>query len=305
LRVASVIEDQAKLARRYGIGGFCFYYYWFAGKRLLEMPLNRMLETGRPDFPFCLCWANENWTRRWDGQDREILVAQAHSDQDDVNVIRDLIRYMRHVNYIRIRGRPLLLVYRVTQFPNFARTASVWRDVCRREGLGEIYLALVESFELVHSTPDPAVFGCDASVEFPPHGLAKPVATPEPKLNAEFDGRVCDYRELVVTYCLRDEPSFIRFRSVVPGWDNTARRQNHSFSFDLATPGAFQAWAEFVIDRTRALRSSDERIIFVNAWNEWAEGAYLEPDQRFGHSYLEALKNALDASIFARTYALD
>jgi GT2 family glycosyltransferase/SAM-dependent methyltransferase len=300
LRVASVMEEQAALARRYGIAGFCYYYYWFAGKRLLEMPLGRMLETGRPDFPFCICWANENWTRRWDGQDDEILVAQAHSDQDDADVIRDLIRYMRRDNYIRVRGRPLLLVYRVTQFPDFARTASVWRDICRREGVGEIYLALVESFDLVHSATDPATFGCDASVEFPPHGLANPVAPPGPVLNAAFDGKVCDYRDLAVAYCLREDPPYIRFRSVVPGWDNTARRQDHSFCFDRATPGAFQAWAEIVLEQTRALRSGDERIVFVNAWNEWAEGAYLEPDARFGHTFLEALRNARDAAFLKR-----
>jgi len=151
LRLTEVMEQQAALARRYGIEGFCFYYYWFDGKRLLDRPIEQMLETGKPDFPFCLCWANENWTRRWDGQEHEILMAQSHSDEDDTAVILDLIRYFRDQRYIRVDGRPLILVYRITLFPDFAATAARWRAVCREQGIGEIYIAMVESFELVHA----------------------------------------------------------------------------------------------------------------------------------------------------------
>jgi len=115
---------------------------------MLELPIERLLTTNRPDVPFCLCWANENWTRRWDGQDNEVLMAQYHSYEDDEGVIQDLIRFMRHPNYIRVNGRPLLLVYRVALFPDFARTAEHWRATCRRVGLGEIYLAFVESFDM-------------------------------------------------------------------------------------------------------------------------------------------------------------
>jgi GT2 family glycosyltransferase/2-polyprenyl-3-methyl-5-hydroxy-6-metoxy-1,4-benzoquinol methylase len=177
LRLPEILAQQAALAKQYGVGGFCFYYYWFDGKRLLEQPIEQMLKSKEPDFPFCLCWANENWTRRWDGLENDVLMAQAHSPEDDVAVINDLIRYFKDARYIRIDGRPLLLVYRVALFPNFIETAARWRDTCRAAGIGEIYLTSVESFDGVNGNRDPATFGCDAAVEFPPHGMgeAKPV----------------------------------------------------------------------------------------------------------------------------------
>ncbi|GAA0701444.1 glycoside hydrolase family 99-like domain-containing protein [Dyella marensis] len=300
LRLPEVLEKQAELARRYGIGGFCFYYYWFAGHRLLERPIEQMLATSKPDFPFCLCWANENWTRRWDGQEHELLMAQKHSDEDDLAVIHDLMRYFRQSNYIRIHGKPLILVYRTTLFPDFARTASLWREVCRKEGIGEIYIAQVESFELATSGATPEQFGCDASVEFPPQGMAEPIALPGQQLNPDFQGAVADYRDIAVKYATRELPPYKRFMGVMPGWDNTARRQHNSYCFDAATPGAFQAWLETTVERTKQQFSGDERIVFINAWNEWAEGAYLEPDRRFGHSFLQAHANALDADKLAR-----
>jgi GT2 family glycosyltransferase/2-polyprenyl-3-methyl-5-hydroxy-6-metoxy-1,4-benzoquinol methylase len=300
LRLTEVMEKQAELARRYGVGGFCFYYYWFAGKRLLERPIEKMLETGKPDFPFCLCWANENWTRRWDGQENEILMAQNHSDQDDLAVIHDLMRYFRSPNYIRIDDKPLILVYRITLFPDFARTASIWREECRRAGMGEIYIAQVESFELAAAGKNPKDMGCDAAVEFPPQGMAQPIDLNAPLLNPQFQGAVADYRDIAVRYATRELPAYKRFMGVMPGWDNTARRQDNSYSFTEATPGSFQAWMETTVARTKQQFSGDERLVFINAWNEWAEGTYLEPDRRFGHTFLEAHRNALDADYLAR-----
>lgn len=294
LRVTETMEKQAALARRYGLGGFCYYYYWFAGRRLLERPIENMLLSSRPEFPFCLCWANENWTRRWDGQEHDVLMAQKHSDEDDVDVIRDLIRYFRNPNYIRINGKPLILVYRVTLFPDFARTSALWRQICRDEDIGDIYIAQVESFELASAGGDLERFGCDAAVEFPPQGLAEPYPVTAPLLNPNFQGAVADYRDIAVRYATRELPAYKRFLGVMPGWDNTPRRQNNSYSFENASPGAFQAWLETAITRTKQQHCGDERLIFVNAWNEWAEGAYLEPDRRFGHSFLEALRHARD-----------
>jgi GT2 family glycosyltransferase len=300
LRLPEILQKQAELARRYGIGGFCYYYYWFAGHRLLERPIEQMLATGKPDFPFCLCWANENWTRRWDGQEHEILMGQQHSDDDDLAVIHDLIRYFRSSNYIRIDGKPLILVYRITLFPDFARTAALWREVCRKEGIGEIYIAQVESFELVSSGIHPSQMGCDAAVEFPPQGMARPIQIDSPLLNKEFGGAVADYRDIAVTYATRELAPYKRFMGVMAGWDNTARRQNNSYCFQNATPGAFQAWMEATIQRTKQQSSGDERLVFINAWNEWAEGTYLEPDRRFGHSFLQAHANAMDADYLMR-----
>lgn len=300
LRVSDIMQQQADLAKRYGIHGFCFYYYWFGGKRLLDLPIENMLTSGKPEMPFCLCWANENWTRRWDGQDHEVLMAQAHSSEDDIAIIQDLIRYFRDPRYIQIDGRPFILVYRVTLFPDFAATVARWREVCREQGIGEIYVAMVESMELTNSNKHPQEFGCDAAVEFPPQGMANPIAPSGKVVNPEFTGSVADYRDIAVRYATRDFPGYTRFKGVMPGWDNTARRQNNGFCFEQATPGAFQAWLEETVDQTRQQHYGDERLVFVNAWNEWAEGAYLEPDRRFGHSYLEAVKGALESSKLLR-----
>ncbi|MGE0800689.1 MAG: glycoside hydrolase family 99-like domain-containing protein [Lautropia sp.] len=306
LRLESVMADQAALAARYGIHGFCFYYYWFDGKRLLERPIERMLASREPSFPYCLCWANENWTRRWDGNDQQILIAQNHSDADDLRVIHDLMRHFRNPDYIRVRGKPLILVYRVTLFPDFNRTAEIWRQACRDQGIGEIHLVLVETFELVTAGRPPSEFGCDAAVEFPPLEMGVAGTPGSAVLNPAFRGAVDDYRDLAVRFATRPNPGYPRYRGVMPGWDNTARQQDRSFCAHRATPGAFQAWAEAAIADTKRQFSGDERLVFVNAWNEWAEGAYLEPDRRFGHTYLEAVRNAKEASRLNRgsDYAL-
>jgi GT2 family glycosyltransferase len=295
LRVVDVMDQQAELARRYGIHGFCYFYYWFGGRRILDMPLERMLAENRPDFPFCLSWANENWTRRWDGQEQDVLLGQQHSNDDDIAVMRDLMRYFRHANYIRINGKPLLLVYRINLFPDIRRTISIWRDLCRKEGIGEIYLAFVESFEQAQAFENPKNYGFDASVEYPPHGMASPVETPGELYNPDYTGTVHDYQDVIMKYLRQDLPPYMRFRGVMPSWDNTPRRQNHAAVFHGANPGAYQAWLQTVIAQTREQNFGDERMVFINAWNEWAEGAYLEPDRLFGHGYLEATKHAREA----------
>jgi FkbM family methyltransferase len=295
LRLPEVMQQQAALARRYGIHGFCYYYYWFGGRRLLEQPIEKMLETGKPDMPFCLCWANENWTRRWDGQDQDVLIEQHYSAEDDIAVINDLLRFFRDPRYIRIDGCPLILVYRVTLFPDFAVTVARWREVCKQHGLGDIYVAMVESMELVHANKNPQEYGCNAAVEFPPLEMANRKTPSGAILNSEFHGGVADYRDIAIQFATREFPGYTRFKGVMPGWDNTARRQNNGFCFEHATPGTFQAWLEESIEQTRQQHYGDERLVFINAWNEWAEGAYLEPDKRFGHSYLEAVRNAVEA----------
>ncbi|MFN8626314.1 MAG: glycoside hydrolase family 99-like domain-containing protein [Candidatus Binatia bacterium] len=295
LRVPEVMDTQAELAREYGIYGFCYFYYWFAGKRLMEMPVDRILATGRPQFPFCLAWANENWTRRWDGNQAasDAIMVQEHSDDDDRAVIRDLMRYMRHPQYIRIDGKPILLVYRINLFPHIARTAAIWRDTCRREGLGEIYLVRVESFEHAVSAEPPATHGFDAAVEYLPHHRSAPLATPVHLFNKNFRGVIHDYEELVLQSVGYKEARYTHFRGVMPSWDNTPRQQDDGVIFARSSPGAYQAWLEAAIQYTHEQNVGDERLVFINAWNEWAEGAHLEPDRKFGRAYLEATRNAL------------
>lgn len=292
LRVREVMDKQWDLASKYGIDGFCYYYYWFDGHRLLDHPLERLLDSASPAHPFCLCWANENWTRRWDGQDQEVLMAQRHSPDDDIGVIRDLARYMRHPSYIRVRGKPLILVYRTDLFPDFSETARRWRAEGLRLGLGDIYIAMVESFQLAATNVPPSYYGCDAAVEFPAHYVPEVRPPSGAMLNPEFHGSVADYDEAALRIATRESPGYTRFRTVMPGWDNTARRPNNGFILEDPTPGALQAWMETAIRETKRDLQGDERLVFINAWNEWAEGAYLEPDHRFGHGFLEAVRNA-------------
>ncbi len=296
LRVPDVMEQQAELARRYGITGFCYYYYWFDGKRLLEHPLERMLATGHPDLPFCLCWANENWTRRWDGKEDDVLLGQTYSDEHSVEIAADFTRYFRSNSYIRIDGKPLILIYRIKELPNPCRVMATWRNYCREAGIGEICIAMVESFDLSARPEDPAQYGCDITVEFPAHGMVRDAAMQVETVNSEWTGSVHDYRELARAFMQRVEPGFTRLRSVLVGWDNTPRHPDRSLILENATPGAFQAWLEWTYLRTLEQNFGDERIVFINAWNEWCEGSYLEPDRRFGHAYLQAVRNALEAS---------
>jgi GT2 family glycosyltransferase len=294
LRLRESYLHQVELAERYGIHGLCIYYYWFAGKRLLERPLERLLEDPSLTFPFCVAWANENWTRAWDGREAEVLLGQAHDDADDRRVIHDLMRYFDHPSYIRINGRPVFLVYRVSLFPNIRRTVDIWRNECRRRGK-DVYLVMVESCEQAGQPTSPFSLGFDASVEFPPHEIGTSIPVPGPLTNPSFRGTVYDYEKAALAYMARPQPGYTRFRTVMPGWDNTARRQDTSDVFVGSSPGAYQAWLEWVLRQTREHNAGDERIVFINAWNEWAEANYLEPDTRWGHAYLEATKSALQA----------
>lgn len=295
-----IMLNQFELATKYGIDGFCFYYYWFAGKRLLEMPVDKMISNPKFNFPFCICWANENWSRRWDGRDQEILIAQDHSLNDDNAVIHDMLKYLSHENYIRVNGKPLLLIYRVDLFPNFHETSSLWRQIAHQEGLGELYIIMVESHDLVHKNINPEMFGCDASLEFPPLNMGESYKGKIKLKNKKFKGSIMDYKKTALRYCLRNNPGYKRYRGIMPDWDNTPRRQNNSVAFVNSSPEIFQVWLEFILDQTRKNFHGDERMIFINAWNEWAEGAYLEPDNSTGYGYLEAVLNAKEVEYFLK-----
>jgi lipopolysaccharide biosynthesis protein len=290
LRVSETREQQAELAREYGVHGFCYYHYWFGGKRLLHRPFDEVLSSGRPDFPFCICWANENWTRRWDGLESEILIAQNHSDEDDRNFIRSLFPAFRDHRYIRVNGKPLLIVYRAGILPDAARTLEIWREECLRSGMGEIYLCATLSFGLT----DPRPYGFDAAVEFPPLGMIM-----EDKkhllrnLSVEFKGQVYDYLEAAMQMINKPAADYTLFKAAIPSWDNTPRRQHHGHIFYNASPEVYEYWLGKIIEQTITRNQGDERLVFVNAWNEWGEGAHLEPDRKFGHEYLAATRRAL------------
>jgi glycosyltransferase involved in cell wall biosynthesis len=291
LRFAETREAQARLAAEHGIYGFAYYHYWFGGKKVLDRPLREVLASHRPDFPFCVCFANENWTRRWDGKDEDVLLAQEHSPEDDLAFIRDLLPVLRDDRYIRIDGRPLVLVYRPSLFPNPKRTAALWRAECVAAGIGDPYLAYLQSF----SIDDPASYGFDAAIEFPPLGfpITNAAATVE-DLVPDFSGGIFDYEDMRDAAARRPEPAYTLFRGVMPSWDNTARRGAASSSFINAAPEGYRSWLTEACAWTMRCHPPAERLVFVNAWNEWGEGCHLEPDLRHGRLYLEATRDVAE-----------
>ncbi len=290
LRVVDTMRKQAELARHYGLAGFCMYYYWFGGHRLLDLPQRQILENPDLDFPFCLCWANENWTRRWDGQEADVLMAQKYSPEDDIAMITDLSPSFADKRYIRIDGKPVFLVYQPTHLPTLRDTVQRWRQHCRENGVGELYLVAVESFKLI----DPQEFGFDATCEFPPHQASLPPVNHEVEfINDRFEGRIYDYAHMAEFFTSRPEPKHVRMSGITTAWDNEARKPGKGNIFINTSPENYASWLEIAAARTATSNSGDERVLFVNAWNEWAEGTYLEPDRRFGYAYLHATANVL------------
>ncbi len=298
--IRSVQRGQVELAKLYGVGGFCFYFYWFDGKRLLETPIGNYLQDKNLDLPFCLCWANENWTRRWDGREKDILIAQNHSAQDDLAFIEHISMYLRDPRYIRICGKPLLLVYRPNLLPSAMETGQRWRAWCRSAGLGEIYLAYTQSFERI----DPAIYGFDAAIEFHPNMKAKSFELPNlsenvTRLHEDFACEVLDWRSFVAESRNYPSQDYKLFRAVCPSWDNTARKRNSSRILVNNSPRGYHEWLlNAISDTCERFQNRDERLIFVNAWNEWGEGAHLEPDGRYGYAHLEATRLALSDAAY-------
>lgn len=296
LRVAETRREQAELARRYGIHAFCYYYYWFDGRRILERPLNEVLTSGEPDFPFCICWANENWTRRWDGLEDDILLRQSYSADSSRRFIRDVIPILQDPRYLRYDGKPVLIVYRVREIPDIEETLRIWRQECRAAQVGEIHIAGVRFWDIVNVQS----LGFDAAIDFPPHHVAvRKTDRTVRGLVPNFSGLIYDYEHVVKSNLESrghgyDEPSH---RGVMLAWDNTPRRGTAAHVAHGATPALYQQWLRGVIDQEMQFNRAPESIIFINAWNEWAEGANLEPDDQFGSGFLEATQAALSESV--------
>lgn len=295
LNEQEVFERQVKLARSAGIHGFCFYYYWFGGKVLLDLPVRRITESGAPDFPFCLCWANENWTRRWDGKADDILIAQQHSPADDLAFIARVESILTHRNYIRVEGKPMLLVYRPSLLPEPAATIDRWRSYFRKRGRGELHLVMVRSFS---ERAVPQDYGFDAAVQFPPHYHSSDVSAVVKREHPHFRGLIYDYLELRCQAIdeFRNRPrGETLYPAVMPSWDNTARQGAKATVWVNASPEAYRAWLKQIGHLLRSTAEAPQRLLFINAWNEWAEGCHLEPDERFRYAWLNATALALAA----------
>jgi lipopolysaccharide biosynthesis protein len=295
LRLPETRERQAELAHEHGVHGFCYYYYWFSGRRILDKPLNDVLKSGKPDFPFCICWANENWTRDWDGGDKDILLAQNYDPSECRAFIKDVIPVLSDDRYIRVSGKPLLLVYRVDLIPDIKMAVGIWRREAERAGLGGVYLAAVQFWGI----DDPRPYGFDAAVEFPPHNyFGEQTAL---NYSITFDAPDCqswcyDYEKAVRKGLNRPDPDYVLFRGAAPSWDNTARRQNSAHLFVNSSPAAFGYWLQELVAKAR-MSPKNERLVFINAWNEWGEGCHLEPDLKYGRAFLEEVREAVSPRV--------
>ncbi len=289
-----VLRRQAKLARKHGIYGFCFYHYWFSGKRLLEKPVDLLLQHSEIDIKFCLCWANENWTRTWDGLHRNVLVEQKHLPDDAVNFIVDLRRYLEDPRYIRIDGKPVILIYKPHIIPNAKEVFSTWREWWRENTGGELEIWCNRT-DFEDTTCRELTGAIDAVVEFPPHVVPYEV---DPDLIAPgAKGHFYDYQNLVADIVggteRTENPSISFYRSVMLGWDNSPRRKDgwsvwYGFSLEV-----YYRWLRFVVAYSRSRFPVDRRFVFINAWNEWAEGTYLEPDRKYGYASINTTSRAL------------
>lgn len=292
LRLPESVNAQFELAGKYGIDAFCYYYYWFDGKRILDRPLQDLVDGKTGPFPFCICWANEDWTRSWDGQSGEILIAQNHTPESDFRFIQDVAPLLRHPDYVRLEGKPVLLIYRANKLAEPKKTAKAWRDWCRSEGIGEIHLCAVQSFGF----DDPRPLGFDAAVEFPPHSVhEKYPATkyyediPNVPLTVErFTGRVFNYQTYADAFINRPREPYRLHRGCFLAWDNTARRGKTAHIYNNFSIGKYRQWLAH--SASIGAKANSDSLMFINAWNEWAEGTVLEPDSFYGYGLLEATR---------------
>lgn len=288
LRVPEVREQQAALALGHGIDAFCYYHYWFEGQRPLSQIIDDVLEHDTPAMPFCLAWANENWSRHWDASENEILLRQTYSAEDDVLHGQYLLEVLKHPRYLKVNGRPILFIYRAQSLPDSRGTLDRWRAMWREGGVGEVEIV---TFDTHGAMEDPAVYGSDSAAQFLPHGVHLTVPEIQPD-GCHVGNHVVDYDTVVDHYLQADRPEWTRYECVLPAWDNTPRRgDGKSLLLHGSTPEGYARWLSGAVER-----AGEYGVVLINAWNEWAEGAYLEPDMEFGDAYLRATAEVLGAS---------
>jgi lipopolysaccharide biosynthesis protein len=288
LRDPEIRARQAELARDHGIDAFCYYHYWFDSKRLLERPFDEVLDRGEPDLPFALCWANEPWSRRWDGSEDEILQAQTYTLEDDLTHIRALLPALADPRALTVEGKPLLIIYQGHALPDPGATVDVWQNEVVRVGLPGLHLMTVETgFD---EGWDATAVGFDAKVRFQPQFSVLRRA-PSRDVPEHPTLRVFDYDTAWPVLDELPDVPYPTCETVFPAWDNTPRRGDGGWVLHDPTPEAYGRWLVRAVERARR-RPPAQRLVFINAWNEWAEGAYLEPDERHGRAYLEATRAA-------------
>lgn len=311
------IRWQIALAKQHGIFGFCHYHYWFDGKQLLETPTNIVLENKDLDLPFCLSWANETWSRRWEGRDYDILVQQSHPPvKASWKKHYDyLIRAWKDPRAIKVDDKPVFVIYRPQRIERISDMLTYWRELAIQDGLPGLYFIYQKQYELTTS-------GClelfDAAFQFQPfeaiysstldttsigHALLFRIFRLLPEyLQDLFRGfRTSHFKDLTfhdydavwrnITE-IRPDQKLTTYPGAFIDWDNTPRYKSKATLFNGANPKSFEKWFSLLVDSMNK-RNLPENYIFINAWNEWSEGTYLEPDEKLGYQYLEVLKGVL------------
>lgn len=299
LNQLNAFRKQVEMALKSGIGGFAYYYYWFNKKRVLEKPIELMLNSD-VDMPFILIWANENWTRTWDGAESEVLLKQDYRQEDDDALVADWVRHFNDRRYIKLNQRPFFVIYNPKNIPDAKNTIERWRRMISKKIRTEPLIFMAQTFGEL----DPSKYGLDGALEFPPHKLSQNLQGREmpDSYSPDFKGRVIEYDDFVDVSL--KEPLNVGYplvKTIVPSWDNDCRRPNRGLTLESSTPLKYQKWLEELINR--AIRNPIEGtpIVAINAWNEWAEGAYLEPDVYYGSAYLNSTARAYRNSIQKKT----
>lgn len=297
LRLPEARAAQAALAREYGVEGFCFYHYWFGGRRILERPVNEIIASGEPDFPFCLCWANHSWnSAAWQGAHRE-LITQSYPGPDDHAAHFDwLLQAFRDPRYIRLDGKPILLIYKPDDIPGVAEVARFWRNRAQQAGLPDLYLIGVSHRD---EDWDPRSRGLDASTmqALPMRDGRIPRRYLSTKVKLALKGNthkltIWDYEEIMPILLRSNTPPWDDYPLVLPNWDNTPRAGLDGLVFCNATPELFRRLLRQALERVQN-KPTEHRVIFLKAWNEWAEGNHVEPDLQWGRQWLEVIRDEL------------
>lgn len=302
LRATETLGQQAALAQDAGIDAFCVYHYWFDGNRILEAPIDKLLQRPEIDFPFYLCWANESWRRNWDGLSGEVLMPQSYTPGFAGGLAQSVLPYFNDPRYQRPDGqRPRFMIYRPEDMPDPAAAVGEMRETWRKAGIGEVELGAV----LFHIQGDrPVAAGLfDFWVEMPPHGLVDSRASlhgglmgnkMQSEVATEFSGQIYDYTRL---RHVSQSQKYVKtlpehtIAGIMPSWDNTARRGHAAHIAYGANPATFELWLRALLQNRIA--GSYRQELFINSWNEWAEKAMLEPSQQYHTAYLDVLKRVL------------
>lgn len=295
LRIQENIYRQIELAEIYGIYGFCFYYYWFDGVRLLDLPFENFVNDKTINFPFCICWVNESWTKQWSGNSNTPLIEISKDVNCYKRFIEDSYKLFEKENYITINGKPILIIYKPSDIPNREKVIEHWRKFVKEKLNKELYIiAAANKIDVIEKNKN--ISGFDAMSEFAPGPqlkYMKDITNIKDFVCETFYGKVYDYKDFVDNKKYFKVKNNKLYRAISPMWDNTARKKDKGVVLDGATPDLYKQWLKDIIIETRNSKNLDDNIIFINAWNEWAEGAYLEPDLKWKYGYLEATRDAI------------